>query len=229
MLLFYDSLCFIIINVYVYTVPALHKEPDIQVLDDNNETQFALIEHGKVHNCKWDTDDLGQDDFTETEPEFSIENWLFLPHPSTQVSRWIPRHSTNQKDAFTVVTNDPKNGFFSFKQETKAFAKFQFGLSIVAVKKKTENLEIFYTSSFLSFVPNVLGSGRDAIKNFCRDWRDKTVEIIDHNTLISCPCTLESAKMNPLLDVDFTCSATELDCHENVNAHRCFLVSVNGT
>ena len=201
-------------------------------MDDNNETQFALIEHNTVYNCKWDADDLGKDDFTETEPTFSIENWLFLLHPRTGVSRWIPRHELSrqtQRNAFIVENDQVVNGFFSFKQTANEFAKIRFGLSIVVVKKQTENLEILYTSSFLSFVPIIMGlSGRVAIKEFCRDWRNRTNEIIEDDTLTSCPCTLESAKMNPLLDVDFTCSATEPGCHENVNAHRCFLVSANG-
>ena len=44
-------------TMYMYTVPALHKDPDIQVMDNNNETQFTLIEHDTVYNCEWDTDD----------------------------------------------------------------------------------------------------------------------------------------------------------------------------
>lgn len=217
----------------MYAEPAVYEDPNIQVLDNINQTQFALIEHDTVYNCKWNTD-LGGDDFNETEPDnitFSIENWLFQIHPVTNVPRWFPRHELPRptlRNQF-VVTNDRDNGFFSFKQTTNALARGQFGLFIVAVKKQTENLEILYTSSFLSFVPDITGfSGEDAIKEFCRRWNDKTNEVVKRDSLTSCPCTLESAKMNPDLDVDFTCSATERDCHENVNAHRCFIVSING-
>ena len=217
----------------MYAEPAVYKDPDIEVLGNINQTQFALIQHDTVYNCKWDTDDLGGDDFNETEPdeiEFSIENWLFQLHPVTNVSRWLPRHELPRRtlrEQFTVVKSDHKNGSFYFKQTTNFFARFQFGLSIVAVKKKTENLEILYTSSFLSFVPDV--GSENATKEICQMWNAKTNEIVKPDNLTSCPCTLESAKMNPDLDVDFTCSATEPDCHENVNAHRCFLVSINGT
>ena len=220
----------------MYAEPAVYKDPDIQVLGNTNQTQFALIQRDTMYNCKWDTEDLGGDDFNETEPDeikFSIENWLFQLHPVTNVSRWLPRHELPRKtlrEHFKVETNDYNNGSFSFTQTTKSFAKLQFGLSIVAVKKETRNLEILYTSSFLSFVPEILGfNGRDAIKEFCRRWNNRTDEIVESDNLRSCPCTLESAKMNPDLDVDFTCSVTEPDCHENVNAHRCFLVSINGT
>ena len=178
---------------------------------------------------------MGKDDFTGTEAnkiKFSIENWLFQI-PRMGDARWLNRQelfrSTIRKQ-FMVLANGAINGRFSFKQTTKPFAKIQFGLSIVAVKKQTKYLEILYTSSFLSFVPDILGSsGKDAIKEFCHSWNMKTDEIVKPDNLMSCPCTLESAKMNPDLTIDFTCSATEPNCHENVNAHRCFLVSVNET
>ena len=221
--------------MYMYAEPAVYEDPNIEVLDNINQTQFALIQHDTMYNCKWDTDDLGQDDFNETEPDdisFSIENWFFQVHPVTGVPRWLARHELTpfQRNLFKVVESDHKNGFFSFKQTTNAFAKIQFSLSIVALKKQTENLKILYTSSLLSFVPKISGfSGENAIKEFCQRWNNRTDEIVNSDSLTSCPCNLESAKMNPDLDVDFTCSATERDCHENVNAHRCFIISINGT
>ena len=225
---------FAFLCMYMYAEPAVYEDPDIEVLDNINQTQFALIEHSKVHNCKWDTDDLGEDDFNETEPDdisFSIENWLFQVHPLTGVPRWFPRHEFPRQTIRNQfqVTNDENNGFFSFTQTTKSLAKIQFPISIVVLKKQTENLKILYTSSFLSFVPEILGfSGENATKEFCRRWNVRTDEIVKADNLTSCPCTLESARMNPNLDVDFTCSATNRDCHENVNAHRCFIISING-
>ena len=68
---------------------------------------------------------------------------------------------------------------------------------------------------------------KGAVKEFCRRWNTITDEIVKVDNLTNCPCTLESARMNPELVVDFTCSATKPDCHENVNAHHCFLKSIN--
>ena len=214
----------------IYLVPALHKDPDIKVFDSSNQTQFTLIEHNEVHNGEWNTNELNQDDFDETgEIKFSIENWLFRTVKG--VSRWLPRNELIQKTQrlwFELLQNDNKNGTFSFKQTTRATAKFQFIISLVALKKVTKNLEILYTSSLLSFVPDVPSHfGRDAIKEFCRMWRSKTVDVVKPNDLKSCPCTLDSARVDPNLEVDFTCSATERDCHENVRAHRCFLMNLN--
>ena len=220
--------------MYMYIEPVVYEDPDIQVFDNVNQTQFALIQHDTVYNCTWNVNELGEDDFNETEHNnitFSIENWLFQPHPVAGVSRWLPRHELPRQTLRNqfMVTNNGDNGFFSFKQTTKSFARIQFGLSIVALKKRTENLEILYTSSFLSFVPEILGfSGVGATKEFCRMWNNKTNETVQPDNL-TCPCTLESARMRPDLDVDFTCSATVRDCHENVNADRCFIVSINGT
>ena len=212
-------------------MPALHKDPDLRVFDDNNQAQFALIEHDTEYNVNWNTEELNKDDFNKSNvPEFSIENWLFQRHPKTLVPRWYPRHEHPRsipRNAFKVMESEFEKGSFSFKQVTKSFAQLQFGLSIVAVRKRTRHLEIIYSTSLLSFIPTILGhSGKGAIKEFCRSWNTKTNETVKSENLTNCPCTLESAKMDPNLKVDFTCSATKRDCHENVNAHRCFIVNI---
>ena len=224
------SLCICVLYANIYIVPALHKDPDIKVFNNFSQTQFTLIEHDTVHNGSWNTNELNQDDFDETgEIKFYIENWLFQTIQG--VTRWLPRNELirpTQRLWFKLLRNDSKNGTFSFKQTTRSPAKLRFIISLVALKKVTKNLEILYTSSLLSFVPNLSsGSGIDAIKEVCQVWRNKTVDVVNPNDLKSCPCTLESARVDPNLAVDFTCSATERDCHENVRAHRCFLMNLN--
>ena len=210
-----------------FTVPALHKNPDIEVLDNLNGTEFALIEHSKVYNGKWKTEELNNNDFNETgEVQYFIENWLFQPHPRTKVSRWVNRNtlqSSSQREAFELMKNDLDKGTFSFKQTTKAAAQARFSISIIVLRKMTQNLDLTYTSSFLSFMP--IG----AIKDLCNKWSDKTPETIDYTKLKRCPCTLQSAKMEPDLSQDFTCSSSQPGCHENVKAHRCYIMKLNST
>lgn len=220
--------------MYIYTVPANFKDPDILIFDNANETTSGLIENAKIYNVTWNSDKLNQNDYNESDVfKFYIENWLFEVHPRTRVPRWFPRHEhprKSLKELFKVIQIDNKKGLFSFKQLQRPFAKIQFGISIIAVRKQTENLNITYTSSLLSFLPSIQGySGRDAIKEFCGSWNAKTSEIVKAEDLTSCPCTLESAKLDPHLEVDFTCSATEPGCHENINAYRCFLKRIKNT
>jgi len=196
------------------------------------KTKFALIERDQIYTCNWNTEELNQNDFKETgNITFSIENWLFLIHPVTKVGRWLRRQDLPRKTPrqwFRVLNRDNKNGNFTFKQTARESAQGQFGISVIVLKKQTENLEIIYTSSLLSFVPQIMNfTGREATRQFCINWNAKTKEIVKPENLTKCPCTLESAKMNPNLFTDFTCSATETDCHENLNAHRCFLRKVD--
>ena len=216
----------------LYTVPALFDNPDILILDDINRTQFGLIDNDRVYNARWNTDKLNQNDFNETGTiSFAIENWMFEIHPVTEIPRWLPRHELPRRtlrSQFQILQSDSDIGVFSFMQTTKSFAKIQFTISIIAVRKQTENLSILYTSTLVSFVPEILGfSSRNAVKEFCRSWNSRTDEIIKADYLTNCPCTLESATTNPDLVADFTCSSTVPGCHENVNAYRCFLKSIN--
>ena len=206
-------------------------DPDLKVFDNSNEIEFALIEYDTVYDVKWNTEELNINDFSESHAiKFSIENWLFQTHPQTKVSRWLPRHEFSravQRNQFKALKSDFENGLFSFKHTTKAFTRTQFGLSVVAIRKQTKHLEILYSTSLLSFLPSSFGlSGKAAIKEFCYQWNTKTNEIVQSDNLKRCPCTLESAQIDPNFEVDFTCSATEQGCHENVNAHRCFLMSI---
>ena len=224
---------YILLVCIFYIVPAIYTNPDILILDDLNRTQSGLIDYDTVYNARWNTDLLNHNDFNETETEisFSIENWVFSIHVRTGVPRWLHRHelpSSFARHLFQIVQSNSNTGFFSFKQTARPFARLRFDINIIAVRKQTENLSILYTSAIVSFVPVISGlSGKDAVKEFCRRWYTRTDEIINSNNLTYCPCTLESATMNPELVVDFTCSVTEPDCHENVNAHRCFLKSIN--
>jgi len=206
-------------------------EPDVQVFNNMNATKFALVDRDRTYDCTWNTEELNQNDYNETgEIKFSIENWLFQTHPVTNIARWLSRQELHksQKHLFQVLDSNIENGTFTFKQTTRTTPRFPFDISIIVVKKQTENLEILYTSTLLSFVPRFINHrGREAIIEFCKFWSDKTTEIVRPEILRSCPCTLESAKMNPNLYTDFTCSATEPNCHENVNAYRCFLIKLN--
>ena len=217
-------MCNLISFVCIYTVPPLYKEPDILIID-KNQTLFELIEYNTVYNGTWNTYELNNNDFQESgETKFFIENWLFQNHPITRVPRWIPRHEFSTRSQFHVLQTDDNNGFFSFKQTARTIRGAQFLIYIIAVRKQTQNLNITYTSSLLSFLPRSSRfSGKNAIKDLCHTWRIKTHEIVHPDYLESCPCTLESAKMDPNLSVDFTCSLIEHSCQENINAYRCYL------
>jgi len=190
-----------------------------------NETRFALIEHNTKYKCTWNTEELNQNDYNETgEIKFFIENWLFETHPVTRVARWVRRRDLPRRAQrlwFQVLGSVTENGTFTFKQTTRLSARIQFDISIIVVKKQTENLKILYTSTLLSFVPDISRfRGREAIIAYCRLWYHMSNKIVKPE---SCPCTLESAKMDRNLTAGFTCSTTEPDCYENVNAHQCFL------
>ena len=216
----------------LYTVPPLHKYPDIQIL---NQTQFGLIEQDTLYNGRWNTHQLNQNNYNESGTiKFFIENWMFRTHPITKVPRWLPHHELPkriQRLQFQISQSDIHNGSFSFTQTTLPLAIAQFAINIIVVRKQTENLNITYTSSLISFVPKISSGflGRNEVKEFCRRWISQTNEIVKADDLTYCPCTLESAKMDPELVVDFTCSSIEPDCHENINAHRCFLKWINNT
>ena len=178
-----------------------------------------------MYNGRWNTNELNQNDYNESgEIKFFIENWIFQMYPFTW---WLPRHKLvrqTQRLWFRILQSDYNTGLFSFKQTTKFLPKVQFGISVIAVRKQTQNLNITYTSSLLSFLPGLRSHfGRGAIRELCSTWTTRTIEIVKPDDLESCPCTLESARMNPNLHVDFTCSSIQPDCHENLNAHRCFL------
>lgn len=211
-------------------VPALHRDPDIQILDDNNVTEFTLIEHGKTYNGSWNPIHLNQDDYNEGGSiTFTVENWIYLV---TNVGRWISRQDlgTTQKSFFKVIQSRSDNGSFSFMQTTRALRGNQFGVMIILVRKQTKHLNIIYTSSFLSFLPTHLITGGSPVQQFCQKWyQSRFLSDIDSEKLKGCPCTLEAAKMDPTLKLDFTCSPTEPQCHENVNAHRCYLMKLNDT
>ena len=210
-----------------FTVPPLHKKPDIEVLDSLNGTEFALIENSKLYNGKWKPEELNNNDFNETgEVQYFIENWLFQPHPRTKVPRWVNRialPSVSQNTAFKLTKNatDLDKGTFSFMQTTRATVQAKFFVAIIVLRKVTENLNLTYTSSFLSFIP------KGAIKDLCNKWSVNTLEKLDHTKLKRCPCTLRSARMEPDLFQDFTCSSTQPGCHENVKAHRCYVMKLN--
>ena len=220
-------------HFYMFAVPALHKQPDIEVLDNVDGAQFALIEHLKVYNGKWKTGELNTNEYNETgEIKYYIENWLFQYHRRERVTRWTSRKALPlrlQREAFILMQSDTDKGTFTFKQNTQTLAKPAFIIGIIVVRKVTENLELMYTSSFLSFMPMILNaSGRKAIREFCSKWSDSPSEKIN-TELKKCPCTLQLAKMDPDLSQDFTCSVTQPGCHENVNAHRCYIMKLNDT
>lgn len=201
-------------------MPLIYKEADIHILDNTNQTQFGLrfIEYNRVYNGRWNTDELNRNDYNESgEIKFFIENWILHPIDQHGDPYWTRRH----EHFFRILQSDYDTGLFSFAQIIRFLKRFKFVVSIIAVRKQTQNLNITYTSSLLSFMPNL-----PTIKELCHYWHAKTSEIVEPNDLKSCPCTLESARIDPNLHVDFTCSSTERHCHENLNAHRCFLEGI---
>lgn len=211
--------------MYIYIVPALHKKPDLKISDINKkELEFALIEHNKEYTGKWNVNDLNDEPGEPSEIKFSIVNWIYQIHPLRR--RWILRP---RQEWFKLLHINTTTGTFSFKHKTRSRGNnhFAFGISIILLIKETENLTIFYTSSLLSFIPKMSTLGSGAISEFCTKWKNYTKETFDSINLLRCPCTMEAAKMDPNLNVDFTCSITHLRCHENVKAHRCYLVKTN--
>ena len=214
-----------------FTVPALHKDPDIQIFDHNQT--HTLIEYERLYYGKWNTEDMNQDTYYEGgKIRFSIQAWVFQTHPITRIARWQSfSESRYLRRRFQVTQSNISSGLFSFLQSSRLSRVTKFHINIITLTKLTKNMEIIYTSLLLSFIPVGRGLvGRAAIVEFCVKWKLTTDEIIENNSITCCPVNLESAKIHPYFVEDFTCSVTVPDCNENIKAHQCYLKkSINNT
>ena len=216
-----------------FAVEALYKKPDVKIFKENSnaETEFALIEHKRIYHATWDPDILSANEFNEPAGNitFKVENWIF----GIKANDWINRRENRNKLStpfleLVNVTNIDK-GTITFRQNTDQRARFKFDMSLLVLIKKTNNLEIYYSSSFLSFLPKPKAvSGKNVIAGYCQVWHRDTKEKLNSTRLSNCPCTLTSAMFDNDFQADPTCSSTKTDCHENIDASRCYLRKIQG-
>ena len=178
--------------------------------------KFAVIENEKTYSATWDSEMLNQDEFEENDTiSFSVENWWYF----FKMDLWVRRQVTK----FEVFETNYTNGSFKFKQLIDRLRTFTFDVSVLVLIKHTKNLDIWYTSTILSFAPK---PSTNSILEYCDSWFKETNELIEVDDLQSCPCNLESVVLDPEFISDPTC-ADGSDCHENVGAVRCFLKSID--
>ena len=209
---------------------AVYKKPDVKIFKEKSDTEaeFALIEYNRMYHATWDPDILNANEFNEPgNITFKLQNWIF----GLIRKDWIDRESRSgsQGHFFQIINNNANKGNITFKQNTNRRSNAKFDMSLLVLIKTTKNLEILYLSSFLSFLPKPSGvSGKRAITKYCQDWHTKTSEKLSSSRLSNCPCTLTTAMFDNDFQVDPTCSSTKTDCHENVDASRCYVRKIQG-
>ena len=198
----------------------MYKVPDLRTVYNEAEVKFAVIENEKTYSATWDSEMLNQDEFEENDTiSFSVENWWYF----FKMDLWVRRQVTK----FEVFETNYTNGSFKFKQLIDRLRTFTFDVSVLVLIKHTKNLDIWYTSTILSFAPRLFTMSPSSILEYCDSWVKETNERIEVDDLQSCPCTLQSVKLDPEFISDPTCLADDSDCHENVGATRCFLKSID--
>lgn len=208
----------------------VYRKPDVKIFKESSDTEaeFALIEHNRKYHATWDPDILNANDFNEPgNISFKLQNWIF----GAIKKEWIDRESRRgSQGGFLQITDiDATKGIITFKQNNNQFSKPKFDMSLLVLIKATMNLEIYYPSSFLSFLPNPNGvTGKKAIANYCQTWHTKTKEKLSASQLFNCPCTLTSAMFDNDFQADPTCSSAKTDCHENIDANRCYVRKIQG-
>ena len=210
----YSSLLFCLVS-------AVYKAPELRTMyNETTEVKFAIIKYDKIYSATWNSEMLNQDEFEENDTiSFSVERWwYFFP-----IDQWT-RHPVSK---FEMFETDFTNGSFKFKQRTNRRRTFTFDVSVVVLIKHTKNLDIWYTSTILSFAPRLFFASTNSLLEYCDLWFKETNELIKVDDLQSCPCTLESVKLDPEFISDPTCQADGSDCHENVGAVRCFLKRID--
>ena len=214
--------------IHPFAVPALYKKPDVKVFNENSgtDTEFALIEYGTKYTAKWDPELLNVNEFNESgNVSFKFQNWIF----GIATKNWIDRkkRQRSQSDFLNIIKNETDKGTVTFTQTINQVSLIKFDMSLLVLIKTTKNLEIHYASSLLSFLPKRGGlTGTKAVINYCQTWHNKTRERLNSAQLTNCPCKMKSVMFNKDFESDPTCSATKTDCHENVDANRCFLKKI---
>ena len=200
----------------------------MKIFSENSETdtEFALIEHNTNYTAKWDPEILNVNEFDETgDVSLKFQNWIF----GVNLKTWFDRRKRkgSQADFLDIINNETDKGIVTFKQTRNEFSATKFDMSLLVLIKATKNLEIHYASSFLSFLPKRGGfTGTKAVINYCQTWHNKTKERLNSAQLTNCPCKMKSVMFNKDFESDPTCSATKTDCHENVDANRCYLKKI---
>ena len=198
----------------------MYKVPDLRTVYNEAEVKFAIIENDNTYSATWDSEMLNQDEFEENDTiSFSVESWWYF----FSIDLWA-RHPVAR---FNVFETDYTNGSFKFRQRTNRRRTFTFDVSVLVLIKHTKNLDIWYTSTILSFGPRLFSASTNLLLEYCDLWFKETNELIKVDDLQSCPCTLESVKLDPEFISDPTCQADGSDCHENVGAVRCFLKRID--
>ena len=193
-------------------------------MDDGQKKEFSVIEYERHYNATWLTRKLNQDQFDEGgDISYQFQNFHWFNE------KWRNRGSSVFKRSYTNYSE----GVVTFIQSRKRLAFGKFDISVLVLNKKTKHLNILYTSTLFSFVPNVGGgkTGAAAIMEYCNTWLTATRDKVSSSALVSCPCNVQSVRGDPDFEIDDTCpsSKPQLKCHENIGAERCYLHQITET
>ena len=195
----------------------MYQEPDIKIYKGDNTKESLFIEQDVEYTATWDPEILNIDEFNENGSiSFDFQNWIFGLR-----NKWIDRKERSRVDPnfLKIISDQTTKGIITFSQNIDNLAGGTFDMSFLALTKKTKNLEISYTSTLLSFLD------KDVI-SVCQTWHNKTKDRLSTSDVGSCPCNMKSAIFDDDFESDPTCSVTNTECHENVNANHCYLRKV---
>ena len=202
-------------------MPVVYKEPDIRIFKNNNTEESVLIEQDKEYIATWDPEILNINEFNETgNITLDFQNWVI----GLINDNWIDRKKRRiiNQDFLKIISNKTAKGIITFKQNIGNLISGKFDMSLLVLITKTKNLKIYYTSTFVSFLP---AKGE---LSFCQTWHNTTKETLAPTDVSSCPCNMKSAIFDDDFESDPTCSVTKTECHENINANHCYLRNIKG-
>ena len=206
--------------VYPLVVPALYKKPDLKIFKTNDtKYETILVEANREYYAMWDPEILDVNELNESCELSLFQNWIFglITINGLRMKQWFNRavRQGNQNRFLKIISNETNRGMISFEHIINR--KLEFDLSLLVLVKKTRNLKINYASTFLSFLYD-----GDTTIEACAKWYQHDKKLAKGH-LSSCPCNMKSAIFDNQYEPDLTCFASKAECHENINANRCYL------
>ena len=173
-----------------------------------------MVEQRSTYNATWDPELLNVNELNES-GQIIFQNWIFGLR-----NKWINRAMRpDNKNSLTIIDDNAVNmGNITFSQNINEFVRSKFDMSLLVLVKNIKNLKIYYASTFLSFL-----YGGNSVRAACMNWYNQSNQGVNIKHFINCPCNAKSVMFDDEFESDPTCSAVKTDCHENVNANRCYL------
>ena len=212
---------------FLFLVSAHHKKPEVHIIYEDQEREFSIIHHNKLHTAKWDVQQLNRDQFNEGgNISFKLQNWHWFETSSFE--RWRDRQSK-----FFLVDENYSEGVVTFTQTSRQISSRNFDLTLLVLNKSTKHLSVLYTSTLFTFMSTVVENqltDEGAVIQYCNNWLG-TTKNVSSSVLVSCPCNVQSVRGDPEFDIDDTCptSNPQLKCYENVGAEKCFVKWISET